>query len=102
MGARLALLFLGMLALAEGEPAVATAHATRSEQILAPIGDREAASWLLGIHGTAAWLMGDHGAGRAAGVPARPGRWRRTASTSASEDVQRLLQVAHWIEIIMR
>ena len=54
-----ALLFLGMLALAENEPAVATAHATRSEEILAPIGDREAASWLLGIQGTAAWLAGD-------------------------------------------
>ncbi len=66
-----ALLFLGMLALAEGEPAVATAHVSRSEQILAPIGDREAASWLLGIQGAAAWLAGDHrtaGAALAAGI----------------------------------
>jgi hypothetical protein len=66
-----ALLFLGMLALAEGEPAVAMAHVSQAEQILAPIGDREAASWLLGIQGTAAWLAGDHraaGAALAAGI----------------------------------
>lgn len=56
-----ALLFLGMLAIAERDPAAAAAHATRSEQIMAPIGDREAASWLLGIQGTAAWLRGEYG-----------------------------------------